>query len=54
MMKITAYADVIPIFTSVRMKEFEKVEFEPSVTLVPKEEESWKFGNAIHYKISEI
>lgn len=35
MMKITAYAEVIPIFTSVRMKEFEKVDFEPSVTLVP-------------------
>ena len=30
MMKITAYADVMPIFiVSVRLKEFEKVEFGP-------------------------
>lgn len=36
MMKITAYADVMPIFISVRLKEFERVEFGPCVTLVPK------------------
>ena len=29
MMKITAYADVMPIFISVRLKDFEKVEFDP-------------------------
>ena len=53
MMKITAYADVMPIFISVRLEEFEKVEFGPWVALVPKEKKNWKFGNAIDYKKSE-
>ena len=35
MMKITAYADVMVISISVRLKEFERVEFGPCVTLVP-------------------
>lgn len=29
MMKITAYADVMPSFISVRLEEFDKVEFGP-------------------------
>lgn len=53
MMKIIVYVDVILIFIFVRMKEFEKVEFELLVIFVFKEEESWKFGNVIYYKISE-
>ena len=42
-MKITAYADVMPSFISVRLEEFDKVEFGPCVALVPKKEKNWKF-----------
>lgn len=36
MMKITAYADVMPIFRFVWLEEFKRTEFGPWVTLVPK------------------
>jgi len=51
-MKITAYADVIPIFISVRLKELERVEFGPCITLVPKGREKLikTLGNIIDCK----
>jgi len=51
-MKVTAYADVIPIFISVRLKELERVEFGPCGTLVPKRRRKLikTFGNITDYK----